>query len=126
MYDDALRRADVAAAQRFWAGEYVFINPRGERVSRGVRVANLREKSTSLGSLAHSPQEEMIRTYMDENMAVYTTKHSSRVIRGSRNFFGVDEAAIAQLEKHENQATVDECDDPGVWEDFGTHRCPRT
>ena len=74
MYDDALRRADVAAAERFWAEEYVFINPRGERVSRDERVANLREKSTSLGSLVHSPQEEMIRTYMDGNMAVYTTK----------------------------------------------------
>ena len=73
LYDDALRRADVAAAERFWADEYVFINPRGERVSRDARIANLREKRTSLDSLAHEPQEEMIRTYMEGNMAVYTT-----------------------------------------------------
>lgn len=73
-YDDALRRADVAAAERFWAAEYVFVNPRGERVSRDTRVANLREKRTSLDSLSHSPQEEVIRTYMDGNMAVYTTR----------------------------------------------------
>ena len=73
LYDDALRRADVAAAERFWAAEYVFINPRGERVSRDERVANLREKRTAFDSLAHAPQEEMIRTYMDGNMAVYTT-----------------------------------------------------
>ena len=73
LYDDALRRADVAAAERFWADEYVFINPRGERVSRDARIANLREKRTSLDSLAHAPQEEMIRTYMEGNMAVYTT-----------------------------------------------------
>ena len=73
LYDDALRRADVTAAEQFWAAEYVFINPRGERVSRDARVANLREKRTSLDSLAHAPQEEMIRTYMDGSMAVYTT-----------------------------------------------------
>ena len=73
LYDDALRRADVETAQQFWAAEYVFINPRGERVSRDARIANLREKRTSFGSLAHAPQEEMIRLYMDGNMAVYTT-----------------------------------------------------
>ena len=73
LYDDALRRADVAAVERFWAAEYVFINPRGERVSRDARVANLREKRTAFGSLAHAPQEEVIRTYMDGKMAVYTT-----------------------------------------------------
>ena len=74
LYDDALRRADVVAAERFWADEYVFINPRGERVSRGARIANLREKRTSFASLAHEPKEEMIRMYMDGNMAVYTTR----------------------------------------------------
>ena len=74
LYDDALRRSDADAAERFWADEYVFINPRGERVSREARIANLREKRTSLDSLAHAPQEEVIRTYMDGNMAVYTTK----------------------------------------------------
>lgn len=73
LYDDALRRADVAAAERFWAAEYVFINPRGERVSRNERVANLREKRTSLDSLSHAPREEVIRPYMDGHMAVYTT-----------------------------------------------------
>ena len=73
LYDDALRRADVAAVERFWAAEYVFVNPRGERVSRDARIANLREKRTSLASVAHAPQEEMIKSYMDGNMAVYTT-----------------------------------------------------
>jgi len=40
MYDDALGRVDVAAAERFWAEEYVFINPRGERVFRDARVVD--------------------------------------------------------------------------------------
>ena len=75
-YDDALRRGDVTAAERFWATEYVFINPRGERVTRDARIANLREKRTSLDSVAHAPTDEVIRTYMDGKMAVYTTRLS--------------------------------------------------
>jgi len=75
-YDDALRRGDATAAAQFWADEYVFINPRGERLSRDARIANLREKRTSLDSVAHAPQEEVFHTYMDGKMAVYTTRLS--------------------------------------------------
>jgi len=74
LYDEALRKADVAAAERLWAAEYVFINPRGERVSRAARIANLRESRTSFDSLAHAPEEEVIHVYMDGNMAVYTAR----------------------------------------------------
>lgn len=69
-YDDALRRADVAAVERFWAPEYTFVNPRGERVTRAGRVANLREARTAFDSLAHAPQEEQIHIYGD--VAVHT------------------------------------------------------
>ena len=55
-YDDALRRADSAAVEKFWATEYTFINPRGEHVSRAARLANLRTGRTSLDSLGHTPQ----------------------------------------------------------------------
>ena len=74
LYDEALRRADVATAERYWAAEYVFINPEGERVSREARIANLRESRTSFDSLAHAPDEEVIHVYMDGNMAVYTAR----------------------------------------------------
>ena len=74
IYDEALRRGDAAAAGKFWADEYVFVNPRGERLSRDARDANLREKRTSLDSIAHAPRDEVIRTYMDGKMAVYTTR----------------------------------------------------
>jgi ketosteroid isomerase-like protein len=70
-YDDALRRADSAAVEKFWATEYTFINPRGERVSRAGRLANLRAGRTALDSLAHAPEQEQITLYGD--MAVYLT-----------------------------------------------------
>lgn len=70
-YDEALRRADVAAVERFWAPEYTFVNPRGELLTRAARVANLRAGRTAFDSLAPAPQEERIRTY--GNVAVHTT-----------------------------------------------------
>ena len=70
-YDDALRRADVAAVGQFFAPEYVFVNARGERLTRADRLANLRTGRTAVDSLAHAPQEEQIRPYGD--VVVYTT-----------------------------------------------------
>ncbi len=70
-YDDALRKADSAAVEKFWAAEYTFINPRGELVTRAARLANLRAGRTAFDSLAHTPQEEKISLYGDA--ALYTT-----------------------------------------------------
>jgi ketosteroid isomerase-like protein len=73
-YDDALRRADVAAVEQFWAPEYTFVNPRGELVTRAARLANLRAGRTAFDSLAPAPQEEQVRTYGDKDIvAVHTT-----------------------------------------------------
>ena len=60
-YDDALRRGDASAAERFWAAEYVFINPRGERVTREARIANLRERRIWLST--HRRMKSSARTW---------------------------------------------------------------
>ena len=70
-YDDALRKADSAAVEKFWAAEYTFINPRGELVTRAARLANLRAGRTAFDSLAHTPRGEKITFYGD--VALYTT-----------------------------------------------------
>jgi ketosteroid isomerase-like protein len=74
-YDAALRRLDVATLERFWAPEYSFVNPRGERLTREDRLANVRSGRTAFDSLAPVPQEERIRTYGDGKavVAVHTT-----------------------------------------------------
>lgn len=69
-YDDAIRRADVAAISRFYAQEYFFVNPRGQRLTRDDRLANFRERRTVLDSVVHAPQDEMFRAYGD--IVVYT------------------------------------------------------
>ena len=81
-YDAALRRADVTAVQKFWAEEYTFINTRGERLTRGDRLANLRTGQTAFDSLAHAPQEEKITVYGD--VAVYTTLLTIRGLYGGQ------------------------------------------
>jgi ketosteroid isomerase-like protein len=70
-YDDALRRADVAAVGRFFAPDYVFVNARGERLTRADRLANLRTGRTSVDTVAHAPEEEQIRPY--GNVVLYST-----------------------------------------------------
>ena len=72
-YDDALRRGDAAAAANFWAPDYTFVNPQGQRVTRAERLANVRAARTAFDSLAHAPEEEQIRTYGDRDpVAVYS------------------------------------------------------
>ena len=69
-YDDALRRSDVAAIGRFFATEYFFVNPRGQRLTRDERLANFRERRTVLDSVVHAPQDELFRSYGE--VVVYT------------------------------------------------------
>jgi len=70
-YDDALRRADAAALERFWADEYTFVNPSGQLVTRAERMANVSGGRTAFDTLSHEVREERIRVY--GNMALYTT-----------------------------------------------------
>ncbi|HEX5030131.1 MAG TPA: nuclear transport factor 2 family protein [Tepidiformaceae bacterium] len=73
-YDEALRRGDPAAAGRFWAEEYIFINPAGQRLTRADRMANVQTGATAFDSLAHAPDEEVIRVYGNGSVATYTTR----------------------------------------------------
>jgi hypothetical protein len=63
----------ITSVERHWATEYTFVNPRGERVTRADRLANLRAGRTAFDSIAHAPQEEEILTYGGGEVAVYTT-----------------------------------------------------
>ena len=64
-YAAALRRADVAALEQFWAVEYAFVNPRGELVTKAERLANLRTGRTTFDTLTPQVREERIRVYDD-------------------------------------------------------------
>src|SRR5512145_1324676 len=70
-YDKALRSGDAAAAGQFWAAEYIFVNARGELLTRGDRIRNLQTGRTALDSIVHIPGEEQFRFYGDGDVAVY-------------------------------------------------------
>ena len=96
-YDDALRRADSATVEKFWAAEYIFINPRGERVTRAGRLANLRTGRTAFDSLAHAPEQEQIKLYGD--MAVYTTLLTIRGRYGGNQHEGRYRASVVWVHR---------------------------
>ena len=72
-YDEALRRADARAVEQFFAQEYFFVNPRGQRVTRAERLANLREGRTQLDTVVHAPAEETFQAYGND-LVVYTAR----------------------------------------------------
>jgi ketosteroid isomerase-like protein len=96
-YDEALRKADAAAVEKFWAEEYVFINPRGERLTRADRLANVRTGQTAFDSLGHVPQDEQIRVYGD--IAVYTTLLSIRAQYGGQGQQGAFQGLVVWVRR---------------------------
>lgn len=96
-YDEALRRADVSTLERFWAEEYIFINARGERVTRADRLANVRSRQTAFDSLGHAPQEEEIQVHGD--VAVYTTLLSIRGRYSGQEHQGASRALVVWVRR---------------------------
>ena len=48
---DGQRKKDVAALERLWAEEFVFVNPRGQVLSKADRLENIRSGKTAFKSL---------------------------------------------------------------------------
>jgi len=50
-YTQALMKKDMAALQRLWADDLVFINPRGQTLTKAQRLENVRTGSTAFRSI---------------------------------------------------------------------------
>ncbi len=70
-YDAALRTGDPKAVAPYWADEYVFVNPAGERLTKTQRLHNLRAARTTFDSLAPKSRNEEFQIYGD--VVVYRT-----------------------------------------------------
>ncbi|MFL5496546.1 MAG: nuclear transport factor 2 family protein [Gemmatimonadales bacterium] len=57
-YDLALKRGDAAAVDKFWADEYIFVNPTGQRLTKAARMANLRASRTTFDTVAPQLEDE--------------------------------------------------------------------
>ena len=60
-YTNALLQKDIAAFDRLWADDLIFINPAGQALSKAERLENLRSGSTTFKSIEMT--EEQVRSY---------------------------------------------------------------
>jgi ketosteroid isomerase-like protein len=70
-YKTALLKRDIAALEKIWADDYVFVNASGEVLTKEQRLANIKSGATALDSI--SEDENMtVRVY--QNSAVTTSR----------------------------------------------------
>ena len=65
-YADALTKRDLTTLDQIWTDDYVFVNPRGELVTKSQRLSNLKAGATEFQAIR--PKSE--RTEVHGNMAL--------------------------------------------------------
>ena len=70
-YKTALLRRDVAALEKIWADDYVFVNASGEVLTKQQRLANIKSGATALDSI-NEDENLAVRVY--QNSAVTTNR----------------------------------------------------
>ena len=66
----AILNKDVATLDRIWADDFIFINYRGQIVTRAQRLENVRTGATAFKSIAYG--EETVRPYGDAAVLIGT------------------------------------------------------
>jgi ketosteroid isomerase-like protein len=70
-YKTALLRRDVAALEKIWADDYVFVNASGEVLTKQQRLANVKSGATALDSIN---EDENLAVRVHQNSAVTTNR----------------------------------------------------
>ena len=70
-YRTALLQRDIAALEKIWADDYVFVNASGEVLTKAQRLANAKSGATTLDSIN---EEEKITVRVYQNSAVATSR----------------------------------------------------
>ena len=70
-YRTALLQRDVAALEKIWADDYVFVNASGEVLTKAQRLANAKSGATKLDSIN---ENENITVRVYQNSAVATSR----------------------------------------------------
>jgi ketosteroid isomerase-like protein len=70
-YRSALLQRDIAALEKIWAGDYIFVNASGDVLTKAQRLANVKSGATALDSIK---EEENIMVRVYENSAVATSR----------------------------------------------------
>jgi ketosteroid isomerase-like protein len=70
-YRAAILQRDIAALEKIWADDYVFVNAAGDVLGKTERLANIKSGTTTLDSIKHE-ENATVRVY--ENSAVTTSR----------------------------------------------------
>jgi ketosteroid isomerase-like protein len=85
-YRTALLQRDIAALEKIWADNYIFVNAFGDVFTKSQRLANAKSGATTLDSIK---EEENITVRVYQNSAVATSrvtiKDSTAVSRPGAN-----------------------------------------
>lgn len=69
-YETAFMKRDVAALEKIWAGDSVFVNASGEVLTKEQNLANIKSGATELDTMI---EEEGMTVRVYQNSAVTTT-----------------------------------------------------
>jgi ketosteroid isomerase-like protein len=84
-YKTALLRRDVAALEKIWADDYVFVNASGEVVTKEQRLANIKSGATALDSIK---EDENLAVRVYQNSAVTTNRVTIKGQYGGQSVSG--------------------------------------
>jgi ketosteroid isomerase-like protein len=70
-YRTAILQRDIAALEKIWADDYVFVNAAGDGLTRTERLANMKSGATTLESIN---EEENVTVRVYHNSAVATSR----------------------------------------------------
>ena len=70
-YRTAILKRDIAALEKIWADDYVFVNAAGDVLSKTERLANIKSGATTLDSI-NEEENVIVRVY--QNSAVTTSR----------------------------------------------------
>jgi ketosteroid isomerase-like protein len=108
-YADALKKHDTAALDKIWADDYLFINPRGELLTKAQRMENARTGATSFEDIM--PQREQLHvkgnTAIDiGRVSLKGTKYSGKEASGEYRYMNVWSNEGGQWRLLANQVTL--------------------
>jgi len=91
-YADALTKRDLATLDQIWTDDYVFINPRGELVTKSQRLSNLKAGATEFQAI--SPKSEKMEVHGNVALDVGTvtlegTKYGGKESSGDYRYLSV-------------------------------------
>jgi ketosteroid isomerase-like protein len=108
-YADALKKHDIAALDKIWADDYLFINPRGELLTKAQRMENAKTRATSFEDIVLQREQLHVKgnTAIDiGRVDLRGTKYSGKEASGEYRYMNVWSNEGGQWRLVANQVTL--------------------